>query len=143
MVASRSLGSGTYHRLTMLGSVGFGELLLIGIVALIVFGPHRLPEIARKAGQLMAQARRATREFTDALDAEYDGVSSPLRDLQSEYESTKRQLSDSVAKITDLTVTTPVENPDESSPRESGPGMEEVSNADQDDGDDPEDDEAP
>ncbi|MGI9665665.1 MAG: Sec-independent protein translocase subunit TatA/TatB, partial [Acidimicrobiia bacterium] len=28
----------------MIGSIGFGELLLIGLVALIVFGPHRLPE---------------------------------------------------------------------------------------------------
>jgi sec-independent protein translocase protein TatB len=127
----------------MLGSVGFGELLLIGVVALIVFGPHRLPEIARKAGQLMAQARRATREFTDALDAEYDGASSPLRDLQSEYESTKRQLSDSVAKITDMTVTTPVENPGESPPKEPEPGMEEDSHPDQFAGDDPEDAEAP
>lgn len=127
----------------MLGSVGFGELLLIGVVALIVFGPHRLPEIARKAGQLMAQARRATREFTDALDAEYDGVSSPLRDLQSEYESTKRQLSDSVAKITDMTVTTPVEKPDESSTKESGPGTEEDSRPDREAGDDTKDDEVP
>jgi Tat protein translocase TatB subunit len=127
----------------MLGSVGFGELLLIGVVALIVFGPHRLPEIARKAGQLMAQARRATREFTDALDAEYDGVSSPLRDLQSEYESTKRQLSDSVAKITDMTVPTPVEKPDESSTEESEPGTEENSNPDREAGDDAKDDEVP
>jgi Tat protein translocase TatB subunit len=84
----------------MLGSVGFGELLLIAIIALVVFGPHRLPEIARRAGKLMAQARKATQELTDALDAEYDGATSPIRDLQSEYEATRRQITDSAAKIT-------------------------------------------
>ncbi len=84
----------------MLGSVGFGELLLIAIIALVVFGPHRLPEIARRVGKLMAQARKATQELTDALDAEYDGATSPIRDLQSEYEATRRQITDSAAKIT-------------------------------------------
>lgn len=131
----------------MLGSVGFGELLLIGIVALIVFGPQRLPEIARKAGQLMAQARRATREFTDALDAEYEGASSPLRELQNEYESTKRQLSDSVSKLTDMTTTASPEDSDESSTAESGADADVEPDTDHQQGDEPrdepEDDESP
>lgn len=131
----------------MLGSVGFGELLLIGIVALIVFGPQRLPEIARKAGQLMAQARRATREFTDALDAEYEGASSPLRELQSEYESTKRQLSDSVSKLTDMTTTASPGDSDESSTAESGTDVDVEPDTDHQQGDEPrdepEDDESP
>jgi Tat protein translocase TatB subunit len=91
----------------MLGSVGFGELLLIAIIALVVFGPHRLPEIARKAGQLMAQARRATQELTDALDAEYDSAASPIRDLQSEYEATKRHFTDTATKVTGSTKPSP------------------------------------
>lgn len=127
----------------MLGSVGFGELLLIGIVALIVFGPHRLPEIARKAGQLMAQARRATREFTDALDAEYEGASSPLRELQSEYESTKRQLTDSVSKLTDMTGKAPVDSPDSEATDESAGDGEFASDTDPKTGDEPEDGKAP
>jgi sec-independent protein translocase protein TatB len=129
----------------MLGSVGFGELLLIGIVALIVFGPQRLPEIARKAGQLMAQARRATREFTDALDAEYEGASSPLRELQNEYEFTKRQLTDSVSKLTDMTGKASPETSNDDAIVESGDdgsaGVER--GIDSQTGDEPEDDEAP
>lgn len=88
----------------MFGSVGFGELLLIAFVALVVFGPHRLPEIARKAGLLLAKARKATQDFTDAIDAEYEGASSPIRDLQTEYESTKRQITDATSRLADRVV---------------------------------------
>ena len=87
----------------MLGSIGFGELLLIGLVALIVFGPRRLPEIARRAGDLMAKARTATKELTDSIDAEYEGATAPLADLQDEYTATKDQLTDTASRLTDLT----------------------------------------
>jgi sec-independent protein translocase protein TatB len=108
----------------MLGSVGFGELLLIAIIALVVFGPHRLPEIARKAGQLMAQARRATQELTDALDAEYDGAASPIRDLQSEYEATKRHFTDTATKVTGSMMSSP-STPDTVPPEPGSPPVHE------------------
>lgn len=92
----------------MLGSIGFGELLFIGVVVLIIFGPHRLPEIARRAGDLLSRARAATKEFTDSLDAEYEGATAPLRDLKQEYDATKGQLSDTASKLTDLTSIDPM-----------------------------------
>ncbi|MGH8581222.1 MAG: Sec-independent protein translocase protein TatB [Gammaproteobacteria bacterium] len=42
--------------------VGFWELLLVGVVALIVFGPERLPAVAREAGLWIGKARRALAE---------------------------------------------------------------------------------
>lgn len=86
-----------------MGSLGFGELLFIGVVALIVFGPKRLPELARRAGALLARARDATRELTDSLDAEFEGETAPLKNLRDEYQATKDQLSDTTSKLTDLT----------------------------------------
>ena len=108
----------------MLGSIGFGELLFIGVVVLIIFGPQRLPEIARRAGDLLAKARAATREFTDSLDAEYEGATAPLRDLKQEYDATKDQFSDTASKLTDLTSVDPTSqsggsNSDDADPRES------------------------
>ena len=44
-----------------MGSLGFGEILVIVFVALIVFGPQRLPEITKKAGQMVAKAREMSR----------------------------------------------------------------------------------
>ena len=95
-----------------MGSLGFGELLFIGVVALIVFGPKRLPELARRAGELLARARAATREFTESLDAEFEGETAPLKDLKDEYHATKDQLSDTASKLTDLTAIDGGRDPD-------------------------------
>lgn len=50
----------------MLG-VGFPELLLILVVALVVLGPQRLPEVARMLGRAYAQLRRASEEFQHTI----------------------------------------------------------------------------
>ena len=49
------------------GSVGAGEWVVLGVVVLIVVGPKRLPEIARKTGRMMEMFRRAADEFKDQL----------------------------------------------------------------------------
>ena len=43
--------------------VGWGELVLIGVVALIVFGPKELPVVLRTVGQYMTKIRRMAAEF--------------------------------------------------------------------------------
>ena len=49
------------------GSVGTGEWIVLFVVVLIVVGPKRLPEIARKLGRTMEMFRRAADEFKDQL----------------------------------------------------------------------------
>ena len=51
----------------LLDSVGSGEWLLLAVVILIVYGPRRLPEMARKIGHLLAQLRQAADSFHDQL----------------------------------------------------------------------------
>ena len=53
-------------------SLGLTELLLVGIVILVVLGPERLPQAARKLGQVYAQFRRAADELQQALVLEAD-----------------------------------------------------------------------
>ena len=48
-------------------SIGIGEILVVLLVVLVLFGPHRLPEIARTIGRTMAELRRATDDFKDQL----------------------------------------------------------------------------
>ncbi len=47
------------------GSVGTGELLVLFLIILVMFGPRRLPEIARMLGRAMLEMRRAANEFRD------------------------------------------------------------------------------
>jgi Tat protein translocase TatB subunit len=56
--------------LFILESIGTSELVLIGIIALIVFGPRKLPEIARTIAKTMAEFRRSTDDFKKTWEQE-------------------------------------------------------------------------
>ena len=51
-------------------SIGTSELILVGIVALIFLGPRKLPEIAKKAGKIMAEFRGTANEFKETWEKE-------------------------------------------------------------------------
>ena len=52
--------------------VGFGEVILILLLALIIWGPKRLPEIARTLGRTVRALRKATYDFTSQVTKELD-----------------------------------------------------------------------
>lgn len=54
----------------MFGSLGIPELIVIFAVALIVFGPKRLPEIGRTLGKAMGQFKKATDDFKNTIERE-------------------------------------------------------------------------
>ena len=54
----------------MLGSLGIPEVLFIFVIALLVFGPRRLPEIGRTLGKALGEFRRATTDLKRTFDAE-------------------------------------------------------------------------
>ena len=67
--------------------VGFSELLLVGIVALLVLGPERLPVAARTLGRGLGQARRAMHALRTQVEREFDMPnldSAPLQRLEQE-----------------------------------------------------------
>ena len=71
--------------------IGWTELLVIGIVALIVVGPKDLPVMFRKLGQFTAKARGMAREFQRAMEqaADETGVKDVSRDLRDMTSSKK------------------------------------------------------
>lgn len=54
----------------MFGSIGMPELIVIFIVALIVFGPRKLPELGKSLGKSLAEFKRASNELRNTLDEE-------------------------------------------------------------------------
>ena len=56
----------------MFGSIGGPELPLIFVLALLLFGPRKLPEIGRTIGKTIAEFKRATNEFTSSLEREVE-----------------------------------------------------------------------
>lgn len=64
--------------------VGFGELLLVAVVALLVLGPERLPGAARTAGRLLGKLRRSWTDVRSEIE----------REMQAE--DLKRRMNDAV-----------------------------------------------
>jgi Tat protein translocase TatB subunit len=56
----------------MFGTLGGPELFLIFVVALIVFGPRKLPEIGKSLGKMMSEFRRASNEFRNTIESEVE-----------------------------------------------------------------------
>jgi len=56
----------------MFGTLGGPELFLILVVALIVFGPRKLPEIGKSLGKMMAEFRKASNEFKRTIENEVE-----------------------------------------------------------------------
>lgn len=56
----------------MFGTLGGPELFLILVVALIVFGPRKLPEIGKSMGKMMAEFRKASQDFQRTIEEEVE-----------------------------------------------------------------------
>jgi len=56
----------------MFGSIGMPELIVIFLVALIFFGPRKLPELGRSLGKSLGEFKRATRELRSTLEEEIE-----------------------------------------------------------------------
>jgi sec-independent protein translocase protein TatA len=54
----------------MFGNIGIPGLILILVIALIIFGPKKLPEMGRAVGQTLKEFKKSTRELTSDLDDE-------------------------------------------------------------------------
>jgi sec-independent protein translocase protein TatB len=76
--------------------IGFSELVLVGILALLVLGPKRLPEVARAAGSAMAKLRRFITNVKQDFDRELHSAElAELRQLKSELDETRRAFTES------------------------------------------------
>jgi len=66
--------------------IGVPELIIILVVALVIFGPKRLPEVGRSLGKTINEFRRSSREMVG-------DVTSSVQDVKREIESVKESVS--------------------------------------------------
>ncbi len=55
-------------------NLGFTEMAFIGILALLIFGPKKLPEIGRQVGRALAEFKRASDEFKSQIQSEINKI---------------------------------------------------------------------
>jgi sec-independent protein translocase protein TatA len=56
--------------MVMFGSIGMPELIIILVIALIIFGPRKLPELGRSLGRSIGEFKRASNELRSTLEEE-------------------------------------------------------------------------
>lgn len=90
--------------------ISFTELLLIGVVALIVIGPERLPKVARTAGHLLGRAQRYVSEVKSDIQREInldevnklkDQMEDAARSVRSSVEDTGKSISQPLTEARD------------------------------------------
>jgi sec-independent protein translocase protein TatA len=89
----------------MFGSIGMPELIIIFVIALIIFGPRKLPELGRSLGKSLAEFKRASNELKSTLEEEIR-----LEEQRSVLEE-KKAASAAQPVTTPAAAPTPVEEP--------------------------------
>jgi sec-independent protein translocase protein TatB len=74
--------------------IGFSEMMVIAVVALLVLGPERLPRVARTIGHLLGRAQRYVNDVKSDINREME--LSELKKVREEFETTARSVQDSV-----------------------------------------------
>ena len=91
----------------MFGSIGMPELIIIFVIALIIFGPRKLPELGRSLGKSLAEFKKATNELKSTLEEEIR-----LDDQRASFEASKAAAQASAPAATAPTTPLPrVEEP--------------------------------
>jgi Tat protein translocase TatB subunit len=73
-------------------NLGFSEMFFLVILALLLFGPRRLPEIARQMGKFMGEFKKASSEFQGQIHDE-------IRKLELEEADPRKHIEPEIAKI--------------------------------------------
>jgi len=68
----------------MFGSLGMPELIVIFVIALVVFGPRKLPELGRSLGRGIAEFKKATNELQTTLEQEINADEQRTKDAAAE-----------------------------------------------------------
>ena len=87
----------------MFGSIGMPELIIIMVIALIIFGPRKLPELGRSLGRSLQEFKRASNELKNTLDEEIriEDERSTQRQRPPDQPAAPRHVDDAVPRHVD------------------------------------------
>jgi sec-independent protein translocase protein TatA len=95
----------------MFGSIGMPELIIIFVIALIIFGPRKLPELGRSLGKSLAEFKKASNELKSTLEEEIR-----LEETRSTFEASKAANAAAPTSTIPHTESSPMAHADEAVP---------------------------
>jgi TatA/E family protein of Tat protein translocase len=88
-----------------MGQLGFQELLIIFVIALLVFGPKKLPELGKSLGKGLREFKKATEDLKSNWEDQMKEVEQPLKDTAKDIESTSKEVTNSFSSDLSQSVT--------------------------------------
>jgi sec-independent protein translocase protein TatA len=105
----------------MFGSIGMPELIVIFIVALLVFGPKKLPELGKSLGRGLAEFKRASDDLKRTIEDEIEQGKHEADAVKKQVAEVKSTLTDSVAAAVPEPIRPEGASPQGSVPRADSP----------------------
>ena len=81
-----------------MGQLGFSEILVIFVIALLVFGPKKLPDLGKSLGKGIREFRKATDELKSSWEEQVKDISAPLNDVKRDIHSMGQDLKSDLYK---------------------------------------------
>ena len=85
----------------MLGPIGAQELIIIFVIALIVFGPRKLPQLGKSLGRSIGEFKRASNELRSTLEQEIR-VEETRKEIMEPIETISNEAKEAIKKATEL-----------------------------------------
>jgi TatA/E family protein of Tat protein translocase len=104
----------------MFGSVGVPELIIIFTIALIIFGPRKLPELGKSLGKSLAEFKRASNELKNTLDEEIRLEERRSASVDDERRNAERQAAPVIPAADPMPTATGTDDTLGSVPRQNG-----------------------
>src|SRR5580765_5057638 len=89
-----------------MGQLGFSEMLVVFIVALLVFGPKKLPELGKSLGKGIREFRKATDELKSTWQDQVKDIQAPLNDVKKDMHEMGQDLKSDFYKSLESSVET-------------------------------------
>lgn len=86
-----------------MGQLGFSEMLVVFIVALLVFGPKKLPELGKSLGKGIREFRKATDELKSTWQDQVRDIQAPLNDVKKDMHEMSQDLKSDFYKSLETT----------------------------------------
>ena len=107
----------SFHPILLFLDVSGGELLVIIVVIFLVFGPSKMPEIARQIGKAMNQMKKASNDISREFRNQTSGLTSELTSVQNQIKDEVNKVNREMTSTRDeirknLDVGDPSENPE-------------------------------
>jgi sec-independent protein translocase protein TatA len=84
-----------------MGQLGFSEMLMIFVIALLVFGPKKLPELGKSLGKGIREFKKATEELKSNWEDQVKDITQPLNDVKQDIHSVGQNLKSDLYKHLD------------------------------------------